>query len=39
MAQDYYEEYNHDYDEYTDEYPAERVTDEDVWYAMTDGMY
>ena len=32
MAQDYYDEYN-------DEYPEERVTDEDVWYAMTDGMY
>ena len=32
MAQDYYDEYN-------DEYPVERVTDEDVWYAMTDGMY
>lgn len=26
------------YDEYNDE-PIERVTDEDVWYALTDGMY
>lgn len=39
MAQDFYDEYNHEYDEYNDEYPVERVTDEDVWYAMTDGMY
>lgn len=31
MAQDYYDEY--------DECPDDRVTDEDIWYAMTDGMY
>ena len=38
-----YDEYcNDEYrdDEYCDDdYPEDMVTDEDVWYAMTDGMY
>ena len=34
MAQDFFDECDHEYD---DDYPEERVTDEDVWYALTDG--
>lgn len=39
MSQRDFDEYEYD-DEYCDDdYPEEMVTDEDVWYAMTDGMY
>lgn len=41
MTQDFFDEYENEYeyeDEYNDEYPADQVTQEDVWYALTDGM-
>ena len=34
MAEDFYDEYNREFDND----PIERVTDEDVWYALTDDM-
>ena len=44
MATDYFDEFEREYgDEYNDDYPVKHVidgfTDEDAWYAMTDGMY